>query len=114
MHSDTTLYRTTRFVWYVLYVIEAILAIRFTLKLLAANPGAGFTQLVYGTSEVFLAPFRYVFDAPTVNGSVIEFSTILAMLVYWLLAWGIVKLVAMGRDVNQHEAHAALEDQDNS
>ncbi len=106
------MYRVTRYVWYVFYVIEALLGLRLILKLLGANPGAAFTDLVYGLSGVFVAPFRYVFSTPAAGGSALELSTILALVVYWLLAWGIVKFIVMNRTVSPHEAQESLEEQD--
>lgn len=113
MNNKETMYRTTRYVWYFFSVIEVILLLRFALKLLAANSGAGFTQLIYNISSVFVTPFQYVFKAPTAGGSVVEFSTLLALFVYWVIAWGIVKLIVMNRPVNEQEAERSLETQDN-
>lgn len=106
------LYRSTQIVWYVFYAIETILLFRFVLKLLGANSGAAFTQFVYGLSEPFVAPFRYVFGSPSVFGSTIEWSTLLAMLVYWILAWGIVRAIAMSRPVSESEAGERVARQD--
>src|SRR3989344_6489942 len=93
-NSPTTkpLYRGTQIVWYILGVLEVLLAFRFVLKLLGANPGAGFTNFIYKTTYVFAAPFLSVFKITRVEGSVFEWTSILAMLVYWLIAWGIIKL----------------------
>lgn len=107
-----TLYNTTRILWYVFYVLEVVLAFRFLLKLLGANPGAGFTDLIYTLSAVPLAPFRFVFSNNAVGASVFEWSTLLAMIVYWVLVWGIVKLVLMSRTVDPARAKDALEKQD--
>lgn len=106
------LFLATRILWYVFYVIEVLLGFRFILKLLGANPGAGFTDIIYTLSSVPLAPFRFVFSPNAVGGSVVEWSTILAMLVYWVLVWGIVKLVLMGRTVDTYRAKDAIEKQD--
>ena len=114
MSNKETMYRSTRYVWYIFSAIEVVLLLRFGLKLLAANPGAGFTQLIYGISGVLIAPFQYVFSAPSAGGSVVEFSTLLALFVYWILAWGIVKLIVMNRPVNSYEAERSLENQDNA
>lgn len=114
MSNKETLYRATRYVWYIFSAIEVILLLRFGLKLLAANPGAGFTQLIYTISDFFVAPFQYVFSAPAAGGNVIEFSTLLALFVYWVIAWGIVKLIVMNRPVDEYEAEKGLETQDNS
>ena len=50
-NSPTTkpLFKGTQVVWYVLSVIEVILAFRFMLKLLGANPEAGFTKFNMAT-----------------------------------------------------------------
>ena len=54
-NSPTTkpLFKGTQVVWYVLSVIEVILAFRFMLKLLGANPEAGFTSFIYAISWPF-------------------------------------------------------------
>lgn len=108
----TPLYRGTQIAWYLFYLVEALLLFRFLLKLLAANPNAGFSQFIYALSGVFVAPFRYVFRTSAVGGSVFEWSTLLAMLVYWVLVWGIIRLIVMGKPVTQIEAKAKLDNQD--
>lgn len=114
MKTETTLYRIVRFIWYLFYFVETLLLFRFILKLLAANPGAAFTNLIYGISGVFVAPFQYVFQTNSVGSGIIEWSTLLAMLVYWAVAWGIVKLIVMNREVDHTEAERHLEMQDNA
>lgn len=106
------MYKTTRAVWYVFGAIEVLLAFRFALRLLGANPGAAFTQLIYGISEIFVAPFQFVFGTPSTGANALELSTLLAIAVYWFLAWGIVKLLIMNRPVSRYEARAELQDQD--
>jgi hypothetical protein len=110
--STKPLYRGTQIVWYLLGLLEVILAFRFVLKLLGANPGAGFTSFIYGITYPFAAPFLSVFKITDVNGSVFEWTTVLAMLVYWLIAWGIVKLFLMGKTVSTPEAAVKLDSQD--
>lgn len=111
--STKPLYRGTQIVWYAFYVIETFLAFRFLLKLIGANAAAGFTRFVNNISGVFMSPFRYVLPTPQVaSGSVFEWSTLLAMLVYWVLAWAIVRLLVMGKPVLELEAHIKLQDQD--
>jgi uncharacterized protein YggT (Ycf19 family) len=79
---------------YVLFgILEGLIAIRILLKLFAANPDAAFTAFVYNITSPFVAPFLYVFPTPAIHGSVFEFSALLALIVYALLGWGIVRLV---------------------
>ncbi|MFZ2151705.1 MAG: YggT family protein [Minisyncoccia bacterium] len=111
--STKPLYRGTQVVWYILGVIEVLLAFRFVLKLLGANPEAGFTSLIYGITYVFATPFLTVFKSSRiVEGSVFEWTTLLALFVYWVIAVGIIKLFMMGRSVSTPEAAAKLDSQE--
>ncbi len=78
---------------WLLGVIEAILGFRFALKLFGANPEAGFVELVYGISAPLMAPFEAVFPAQQVEGAHFEWSVLLAMVVYALVAWGLIGLI---------------------
>lgn len=84
------------------------MAFRFVLKLLAANAGAGFTSFIYGITYPFVLPFISVFRSPKVEGSIFEWTTLLAMFVYWLIALAIIKLFLMGKSVSTPEAAAKL------
>ncbi len=110
--STKPLYRGTQVVWYILGLIEILLAFRFVLKLLGANPGAGFTSFIYGITHFFAAPFLNVFRITQVSGSVLEWTTILAMFVYWIIALGIIKLFLMGKTVSTPEAAAKLDNEE--
>ena len=110
--STKPLYRGTQIVWYIVGLLEALLAFRFVLKLLGANPLAGFTSFIYGITYPFAAPFLSVFKISDVNGSIFEWTTVLAMLVYWLIAMAIIKLFLMGKTVSTPEAAVKLDNQD--
>lgn len=112
--SSTTkpLYRGTQIVWYIAGLLEALLVFRFLLKLFGANSGAGFTGLIYGITQPFTAPFLSVFKITKVSGSVFEWTTILAMVVYWLIAMAIAQLLVMGKTVSTPEAAVKLDRQD--
>jgi hypothetical protein len=111
--SATTkpLYRGTQIVWYILGLLETLLAFRFVLKLFAANPDAGFTHFIYGVTYAFVAPFLSVFQIAQVAGSVLEWTTLLAMFVYWAVAQGIVQLFLMSKTVSTSEAAEKLNTQ---
>jgi hypothetical protein len=112
--SPTTkpLYRGTQVVWYILGLLEILLAFRFLLKLFGANPAAGFSQFIYGATYVFAAPFLAVFRITYVEGSIFEWTTLLAMLVYWIVALGIIKLFLMSKTVSTPEAAQKLNEQE--
>lgn len=113
--SSTTkpLYRGTQIVWYILALIEVLLAFRFILRLLGANPAAGFSSFIYGVTYIFATPFLAVFrNSSIVQGSVFEWTTLLAMLVYWVVALGIIKMFLMSKTVSTPEAASKLDQQE--
>lgn len=111
--STKPLYRGTQIVWYILGVIEVLLAFRLVLKFLGANPEAGFSSFIYGVTYIFATPFLSVFRSSVITqGSVFEWTTVLAMFVYWVIAMGIIKLLLMGKSVSTPEAAAKLNDQE--
>jgi hypothetical protein len=110
--STKPLYRGTQIVWYILGLLEVFLAFRFVLKLLGANAGAGFTSFVYGVTYPFVTPFLSVFRVARVEGSIFEWTTLLAMFVYWLVALGIIKLFLISKTVSTPEAAAKLNSQE--
>ncbi len=110
--STKPLYRGTQIVWYLLGLLEILLAFRFILKLLGANAEAGFSNLVYGITYIFTAPFLSVFRMTKVSGSIFEWTTLLAMVVYWLIALAIIKLFLMGKTVSTPEAAKKLDEQE--
>ena len=85
-----------RIVWYVAGVISTLLALRFILFMLGANQGSGFVDFIYGISSVFAAPFAGIFPAPTYGQFFFDTASLVAMVVYALIAWGIAKLFTLG------------------
>jgi hypothetical protein len=87
-------------VWYIFGVIGILLGFRFVLKLFGANPESGFVDFIYSVTGVLTAPFDNIFGVTSVDGdikSVFEPSILVAIAVYALLAWGIVKLMNVNR-----------------
>jgi hypothetical protein len=85
-------YRLTQAIYLLFGIIEALIAIRLVLRALGANPQAGFAQFVYGLSAPLVAPFAGLFGNPQYSGSVLEVHSIVALIVYALLAWLVVRL----------------------
>lgn len=90
--------QTVEYLVYFLFgFLEILLAFRLVLKLAGANIASAFVGLIYGLTGVFILPFEGIFRRGYTQGlettSVIEPSTLVAIIVYAVLAWGIVKLV---------------------
>jgi hypothetical protein len=89
-------------VWFIVGVIDVLLGLRFTLKLLGANQSSGFVDFIYSITDILTAPFDSMFGVTSTNSgevdSVFEPSIIVAALVYTLIGWGIVKLITLNRN----------------
>lgn len=89
----------SRIIWFAAGVIEAILVLRFVFALLGANPANAFANFIYTVSHPFVAPFFGLFryNGYTYGYSRFEVYTLVAMLFYALIAWGLSYLVTIGR-----------------
>ena len=85
-----------RVVYYMLGLLQALLVFRLVFKFLGANPQNGFVVFIYEKSQTLLTPFTAIFSTERTQGientGVLEPATIIAMVVYTLIGWGIVKL----------------------
>lgn len=93
--SPDAVYRISQLVYFIAGVIEILLVIRIVLRALAANPSAAFTNTIYGVTNGLVAPFAGVFPQLGFRNSVLDLSAVLALVVYSLAAWGVVKLIAL-------------------
>ncbi|NTW14246.1 MAG: YggT family protein [Candidatus Moranbacteria bacterium] len=78
-------------------VLEALLLFRLVLRFAGANAGSGFVRFIYGVTAQFVTPFEGIFRSWLNRGvettSVLEPATIVAIFVYAVVAWGIVRLI---------------------
>ena len=87
-----------RAIWFIAGVIITLLALRIVLLMLAANESAAFVGFVYALSNIFAAPFYGIFNyQPTYGEFTFEISSVIAIAVYALVAWGAVKLLTLNK-----------------
>lgn len=91
--TKKTIFRFNQVIWYILGFVEVLLAFRVSLKALGAAPFIGFTSLIYAITEPLAAPFRGILGVSTTGTSLIEWSTVVAAIVYLCIAWGLVYLL---------------------
>jgi hypothetical protein len=87
--------KLTQFVWLFFGTIEGLIAMRVLLKLIGANPENPFAVVIYGLTELMVLPFASLTAQPQVENLVLEVSSIVAMLVYALLAWVIIQAIVI-------------------
>ena len=84
-------------IYYFFGALEILLAFRLVFKLAGANPQSYFVSFIYSLSQMFVFPFLGIFHSATAAGNevtaILEPSTLVAIIVYAVLAWGIVQLV---------------------
>ena len=86
-------FKATQLIWLGLVMLEALIALRIGLKLIGANPDNPFAAFVYSVSHIFLFPFEGLVGDPAASGMVLELSSLIAMVVYALLAWAFERIV---------------------
>ena len=91
--ARVTTFKATQLIWLLLGILEAVLALRFVFKLIGVNAANTFASFLYGLTDFFVAPFASLTGAPAAGNMVFEFSTLIAMAVYALVAWAIERLV---------------------
>jgi uncharacterized membrane protein len=86
-------FKAMQLIWLGLGILEALIGLRVIFKLIAVDPGNILAGLLYSLTNVFLFPFSGLTPTPASGGMILEISSLIAMVVYALLAWAVVKLV---------------------
>lgn len=86
-------HKVVQAIYLVFGVIETLIVIRLVLKLLGANPDAGFAAFIYGVTAPLVAPFVGLFGTAQAGGSVLEPHSIVALIIYALVAWLVAKII---------------------
>ena len=107
--AKKAIFRTYQVIWYILGVIEVVLAFRVLLKLLGASTMSGFTSFIYAVSSPFSRPFAGILGTSVSSNLVFEWSTLIAMAVYAVVAYGLVALFQLIKPTNQEEVEETVD-----
>jgi uncharacterized protein YggT (Ycf19 family) len=88
----TSIWTASRVIALVFTVVEVLLLVRFTFKVLGANADQPFASAIYGITEPLVAPFRGIFAQPA-GTPVVEIAALLSIVFFVLVAALIVALV---------------------
>jgi len=96
--SEASSSQTVEYLIYFLFgILEVLLVFRLVLKVMGASMASAFVGLIYGLTGIFILPFEGIFRRWFSQGvettSILEPSTLVAVVVYAVLAWGVVKLL---------------------
>lgn len=87
------LYQLSALIGFLFGILEGLIGIRILLKLIAANPANQFARFIYDVTAIFVAPFMGLTTTPAAGGVVLEVNSIIAIIVYALVAWAIIRLM---------------------
>lgn len=72
--------------------------------MLGTNANSSFVSLIYMISDPFVLPFSGIFGVSvSTEGSLFEWSTLVAMVVYALIAYGLIQLFQLVKPTNPQE-----------
>lgn len=92
----------SRIIWLLAGILLILLAFRFVLALLGADPANPFANFIYSVSYPFVAPFFGLFGYHLTYGvSQVEVFTLVAMAVYAVVAWIVDRAVNITRSSAQ-------------
>jgi uncharacterized protein YggT (Ycf19 family) len=107
-----TIFRTYQIIWYILGVVEILLAFRVILKMLGASVGSPFASLLYMVSDPLALPFSGIFGVTaSLQGSQLEWSTLVAMIVYAVIAYGLIQLMQLVKPTTPQEVEQKVDSQ---
>jgi hypothetical protein len=110
--AKKAIFRTYQVIWYILGIVEVVLAFRVILKLLGASTQSGFTSFVYGISSPFALPFAGILRTSASSGMILEWSTLIAMAVYAVVAYGLVAFFQLVKPTNPKEVEQTVDNQE--
>jgi uncharacterized protein YggT (Ycf19 family) len=88
--------------WFALGLLESLLVLRMVLKFINANPASGFVSFIYRLTDPFALPFSGIVGTTNFQNSPIEWSTLIAMVVYYVVAYVIIKLLSIVLPTNTY------------
>lgn len=97
--SNSTALTIANFVYILTGAVLSLLVVRIIFSLLGANRTNGFADFIYSLSQPLVAPFIGLFSIETQFGvSRLEIESVVAMIVYALLGWLLVRIVLASSD----------------
>jgi hypothetical protein len=86
-------FKATQIILLMFSTLEVLIALRIMLKLIGSNPGNLLVAVIYSFTSPFLIPFAGLIKSPTINGMMLEISSMVAIVIYALAAVAFEKLI---------------------
>src|SRR5487761_142914 len=86
-------FRAAAVVWFVVGIVEILIAARFLGKLFGASAHSAFVSFIYQVSGPLVAPFTGIFGDTGSRTNTFETASLVALVVYAVIGWGLVVLI---------------------
>lgn len=99
-HRRASIYsKISNIVWFFVGLLLTVIGIRVLLRLLNANESNEFVTFIYEISWFFVRPFQGIVNEPGADGAVLEINSLIAMLIYLVITWALLRLTWVILDV---------------
>ena len=78
---------------YFFALLEALIGIRVVLRFLGASERAIIVDLIYGLTDIFLVPFRYIFPNIYLRDGIVDIVAVSAMIGYFIVVLAVLRLL---------------------
>ncbi len=96
--TDDSVVKSEKIVYLIYGIIAGLLAIRLVFSLVGVNRLSTFADLIYTVTGPLVAPFRGLFNIVTTYGvSRLDIESLMAIIVYGLLAFAVAKVLDLGK-----------------
>lgn len=93
-NQNSAIARIVNIVYFLFGALQLLLAVRVILQLIGVNADNAFASFIYGLSAPFVALFASLLQNPMLGeSSVLEITTLIAMLVWAIVGWLIGRLI---------------------
>lgn len=82
----------------IFFIIEALLLIRFILTFFGTNLAGSFASWIYTITATLIGPFRNIFPIVKLGSFSIDFTTLLAIIIYLIIGELIIQALYLLKD----------------
>lgn len=91
---EFTINKTNQVIWVLIAIINLLIALRFIFLLFGANR-VGFVSALYNLTDIFVLPFRGVFEPATTGESYFDTAAILAIIMWTVIGFILTSIVRL-------------------
>lgn len=92
--GDFFISKVNQIIFALVTIVNLLVLLRFLFLLFGANR-TGFVLMLVNLTNFFVAPFQGIFPTPIVEGAYLELASVLAIVVWYILAWILAVIISL-------------------